>query len=151
MDSSAFGAIIFGAVVLHHFLGSKVGQEFTSWFYQGFKKIGKNGVKVKAKTSVLALAEEGLAGLKHLASVINSMGKTIELIAQKLEVKVETPKPEAEEEEEEEAPAPLLAGLCQSRKADGVTQCGFKLPKGKEQPWLCGLHMPRKEEETAAE
>jgi len=115
----------------------------------------KKQVKPVSKAS---LAEEGMKVLKSVAEAIASMGKTIEAIAAKLEVEVETPKPEAapevesdevvesEAEAEEEAaeeivPDLLEAGKCQSLKKDG-TQCQMRVPKGAEEPWLCGMHRP---------
>ena len=148
----AFGVVLFW--LLNSSFGKKIGDGLVSYWTLSQKQsvrkyISKGEMRQKAVEAFAAIA---------------SMVKIIEAIAVKLEVtvprvtKVESEakaeakseaKSEAKAEEEakeEAAPLPeLVPGKCQARTKDGVTQCGFKLPKGKQEPWLCGMHEPKKE------
>ena len=164
MDADDF-VIVLGLILVWKFLSTSSGEKFLERLADGLlefmKASTKKEVKKRIAASPMAMAEEGMKVLKSVAESITSMGKTMEAIATKLEVGVETPKPEAaapevveseaeaEEEAEEIAPDLLEAGKCQSLKKDG-TQCQMKVPVGAADPWLCGMHRPVKEE-TAAE
>ena len=161
MDANDF-VIVLGLMMTWKVLSTHSGEKFLEWLMSGFflflQGSVKKDIKKRLAASPITMAEEGMKVLKSVAEAIAAMGKTLEEIASKLEVKVETPKPEAapevvesEAEAEEEAAEEVLleAGKCQSLKKDG-TQCQKRVPKGAEEPWVCGMHRPV-EEETAAE